>query len=417
MPEFKPFDYGRAVAQGQQNALRQAQMMDVAQNVQGRNMLSTLAQEGVTGVNKYNALIQEGRPDLARQEEVKDIEMQSAQLAQEGEKIKYVSDSTRNVFNQPSLDVWRQNMYNRGLAEPGELDDFENYDAVATQGLFRRMRGEAKNNLNQIVEHNARGQARERLFAGEEEVSRGEWYTPIQRIAQGSPDAWSKPAQAQIDKQLIGEQQLSDKLTTGMNFMLGHRDLFDIGSKMTAGVGNAIELLGIDPPEWMASEVKDMAQLDRYSLDIVNVMRKAITGAQASFSEIDKFILPMVRKGTDAKSRAFIRMQGAVMANEMAIVRLKQLKRQGYQVVSKPGSKTMVIEDASGNKKAVQDVMKLGSVPTFNKRKSQLMTQFAQGKKRADIPQQVQSQMYLEAMDIMAQEGYNMDVSRRDWVK
>lgn len=105
------------------------------------------------------------------------------------------------------------------------------------------------------------------------------------------------------------------------------------------------------------------------------------------------------------------------MANEMAIVRLKQLKRQGYQVVSKPGSKTMVIEDASGNKKAVQDVMKLGSVPTFNKRKSQLMTQFAQGKKRADIPQQVQSQMYLEAMDIMAQEGYNMDVSRRDWVK
>jgi len=417
MPEFKPFDYGQAVAQGQQNALRQAQMMDVTQNVQGRNMLNTLAQEGVTGANKYNALVQEGRPDLARQEQAKDMQMQTAQLSQDSAKLKYVSDSTRNVFNQPSLDAWKQNMYDRGLAEPGELADFDTYDPVATQGLFRRMRGEAKNNLNQIVEHNARGQARERLYAGEEEVGRGEWYTPIQRIAQGSPDAWSKPAQTKIEKQLIDERQLSDKLTNGMNFMLGHRDLFDIGSKMTAGVGNAIELLGVDPPEWMAKEVKDMAQLDRYSLDIVNVMRKAITGAQASFSEIDKFILPMVRKGTDAKSRAFIRMQGAVMANEMAIVRLNQLKRQGYQVVSKPGSQTMVVQDANGNKQSVQDVMKLGSVPTFNKRKSQLMEQMAQGKKRADIPQKIQSQMYLEALDVMAKEGYNMDVSRKDWVK
>ena len=49
MAEFKPFNYGQAVAQGQANALRGKQIRDSVRGEQGRNMLNDAARSGMTG--------------------------------------------------------------------------------------------------------------------------------------------------------------------------------------------------------------------------------------------------------------------------------------------------------------------------------------------------------------------------------
>jgi hypothetical protein len=194
-----------------------------------------------------------------------------------------------------------------------------------------------------------------------------------------------------------------------------NQNLFDLGSRMSAGVGNAMEYIGIDAPEYLRKEVKGMADLKTYTLNIANGIRKETTGAASSYKELDKFIYPLVAVATDGKTRAIKRMQALTQFNELTTVRLNQLLNDGYKVVSKQGDKTMRVKSPDGKVIAVDKSFPLSSIPSYNKRKGQLLSAMAQGKKPSDFDEQQRVDMFNEVQSAMAQEGYNTDVSRAGW--
>jgi len=242
------------------------------------------------------------------------------------------------------------------------------------------------------------------------EVGRG-----IKSQATGSYDSFSRGATVDVEKQLTKNLLARDKITTGINFVMQNQDLFDVGSRLSAGVGNALEFVGVDAPAFLRDEVGKMADLKTYSLNIANGIRKETTGAASSYKELDKFIYPLVSVATDGKTRAIKRMQSLVMFNELTTVRLNKLLRDGYKVTSKQGDKTMTLRGPSGRSVAVQKAFPLSSIPTFNLRKGQLLDQQAKGKKPSDFSEQDKNAMYQSVMNKMAREGYNTDVSRRGW--
>jgi len=242
------------------------------------------------------------------------------------------------------------------------------------------------------------------------EVGRG-----IKSQATGSYDSFSRGATVDVEKQLTKNLLARDRITTGINFVMQNQDLFDVGSRLSAGVGNALEFVGVDAPAFLRDEVGKMADLKTYSLNIANGIRKETTGAASSYKELDKFIYPLVSVATDGKTRAIKRMQSLVMFNELTTVRLNKLLRDGYKVTSKQGDKTMTLRGPSGRSVAVQKAFPLSSIPTFNLRKGQLLDQQAKGKKPSDFSEQDKNAMYQSVMNKMAREGYNTDVSRRGW--
>jgi len=242
------------------------------------------------------------------------------------------------------------------------------------------------------------------------EVGRG-----IKSQATGSYDSFSRGATVDVEKQLTKNLLARDKITTGINFVMQNQDLFDVGSRLSAGVGNALEFVGVDAPAFLRDEVGKMADLKTYSLNIANGIRKETTGAASSYKELDKFIYPLVSVATDGKTRAIKRMQSLVMFNELTTVRLNKLLRDGYKVTSKQGDKTMTLRGPSGKSVAVQKAFPLSSIPVFNIRKGQLLDQAAKGKKPSDFSEQDKKAMYQSVMNEMAREGYNTNVSRRGW--
>lgn len=227
--------------------------------------------------------------------------------------------------------------------------------------------------------------------------------------------ASTKGTVTDLQKQLTKNLLSKDKITTGVNFIMDNQQLFDLGSKMSAGVGNAMQFIGIDAPDFLKKEVSDMADLKTYTLNIANGIRKESTGAASSFKELDKFIYPLVSVATDGKTRAIKRMQSLVQFNELTTVRLKNLLADGYQVVSRQGDKTMRVESPDGKVIAVDKAFPLSSIPSYKKRKGDLLKIMAQGKKPSEFSEQQRSDMFNEVQNELSREGYNTDVFRTGW--
>lgn len=243
-----------------------------------------------------------------------------------------------------------------------------------------------------------------------EEVSRG-----IKSQATGSYGSFGKTGKNDIEKRLTSNLLSKDRITTGIQFVMKNQHLFDAGSKMSAGIGNAMELIGIDAPDFLKKEVQGMADLKTYSLNILNPIRKEVTGAAASYKELDKYIAPLVSVATDGKTRAIKRMQALVMFSELTTVRLNRLLKNGYQVSSKQGDKTMVIKGPDGKSMAVDKAFPLSSIPSHKARKGELLKQFAKGKSPDQFSDQDKQAMFKAAMEQMTKEGYNTDVPRKGW--
>ena len=230
-----------------------------------------------------------------------------------------------------------------------------------------------------------------------------------------APGELTKPAVTSLQKQLAKNLLSKDKITTGINFIMKNQNLFDLGSRMSAGVGNAMEYIGIDAPEYLRKEVEGMADLKTYTLNIANGIRKETTGAASSYKELDKFIYPLVAVATDGKTRAIKRMQALTQFNELTTVRLNQLLNDGYKVISRQGDKTMRVKSPDGKVIAVDKSFPLSSIPSYSQRKGQLLSTMAQGKKPSDFSEQQRVDMFNEVQNAMTQEGYNTDVSRAGW--
>lgn len=242
------------------------------------------------------------------------------------------------------------------------------------------------------------------------EVGRG-----ISTRVTAAPGDLTKPTVTSLQKQLAKNLLSKDKITTGMNFIMKNQNLFDLGSRVSAGVGNLMEYIGVDAPEYLKKEVEGMADLKTYTLNIANGIRKETTGAASSYKELDKFIYPLVAVATDGKTRAIKRMQALTQFNELTTVRLNQLLNDGYKVVSKQGDKTMRVESPDGKIVAVDKSFPLSSIPSYNKRKGQLLSEMAQGKSPSDFSEQQRIDMFNEVQSAMTLEGYNTDVSRTGW--
>lgn len=182
MAEFRPFDYGAAVAQGQQNALRGVSMRNAARDIQGQNALGQLAQQGVTGADKYNALNQMGRPDIVRQEQAKDLQMKAGQL-------QYIANASRRVYDQESFDQWKSQLAALGTKSIDEINaEFGMEYNTRLQNRLRQMRGESKGVISKLIQNFPGGYAQDIFQQDGQVIREGPLYdrwTPSQRGAGG----------------------------------------------------------------------------------------------------------------------------------------------------------------------------------------------------------------------------------------
>lgn len=180
MPEFRPFDYGQAVAQGQANALRAAQMGEVVREVQGRNMLSELAKRGIEGPAKLDILNRSGRPDLAERE-------QGKMMQREIDRRKMFIEGSRFIRDQNSYERFIQNSERLGLAQPGEIQQlFGNQWTPDMETRLRKLRGDFNYQIQQLTTNLPQGRARDDRYQGGVLMERGpeyERFSPRQRGA------------------------------------------------------------------------------------------------------------------------------------------------------------------------------------------------------------------------------------------
>lgn len=229
------------------------------------------------------------------------------------------------------------------------------------------------------------------------------------------PGDLTKPAVTSLQKQLTKNLLSKDKITTGVNFIMENQNLFDLGSRVSAGAGNLMEYVGVDAPEYLKKEVRGMTNLNTYTLNIANEIRKESTGASASYKELKNYVYPLVSVATDGKTRAILRAQALTQFNELTTVRLNKLLNDGYKTVSKQGDKIMRVKSPEGKIVAVDKSFPLSSIPSYNKRKGQLLSEMAQGKSPSDFSEQQRIDMFNEVQSAMTLEGYNTDVSRTGW--
>jgi len=145
MANFQPFNYGTAVAQGQRNALRQADMQTEAARIEQRNVLADLSSYGLEGADMTQALRKRGQPALARKMQAENVQQKAAEL-------RLMSDSSRKVFDADSFTAWKQEMEQTGIAKPGEMDTFlgAEYDAKTVQKKLRQLRGQVRGDIKKL---------------------------------------------------------------------------------------------------------------------------------------------------------------------------------------------------------------------------------------------------------------------------
>ena len=116
MAEFRPFNYGEAVNQGQTNALNAEKLREGVRKAQGRNMLANLAAQNVTGSEAINYLNQQGRPDVAQV-------YQKQQAEKDKIKYEYMKRNEWGVNDQASWNAFNDKALADGILTPEEREE------------------------------------------------------------------------------------------------------------------------------------------------------------------------------------------------------------------------------------------------------------------------------------------------------
>lgn len=112
MPEFRPFDYGAAVGQGQQNALMQMQAQQAAQQIREQNAIKQL----MSSSNPQAALRAGGFTQQAQ-----DLAMKNAEFQLKG--LEYVKKFAPTISSEGQYQSFKENAEQMGFSKPGVLPD------------------------------------------------------------------------------------------------------------------------------------------------------------------------------------------------------------------------------------------------------------------------------------------------------
>lgn len=246
------------------------------------------------------------------------------------------------------------------------------------------------------------------------ELMPGATYAPSTQETFARSDSFTKGAQTQLDKdamtQLANRDAINNLVTTYNDFTTAGYEknkITDLGS----GVGNFIESWGGKLPEGWAEQNKSYDDLNVAMGRGMDAYRKIVTGGQASFQEIDKFVKNRVPNEGDAKTRFESKLKAVIEIDEISSIRLAKLKKDGWVYagsVGKGDNKTAMVSK-DGQKVPIEKAMSLDMIPRYEDRRNQIMTSLAKGRSRSEIPQEERRQMAQETMKMLNAEGYNTD--------
>ena len=135
-PRIQGPDIGAAIEQGQGNALRSYQLREGIREVQGRNMLDSLAKRNdLTDAQKVETLNQSGRSDMA--EKFKADQMKKAQYAMEG-----IKRGAMFVNDEESFKHWMRTSIDAGYSKPEKWIQNIGVDYEKAKPVLARLRGE-----------------------------------------------------------------------------------------------------------------------------------------------------------------------------------------------------------------------------------------------------------------------------------
>jgi hypothetical protein len=130
MPDFRPFNYAQAVQSGQNVAMNALKLREGVRGIQGRNILSGLSAQGLTGFQKYNALQQAGFGGLAQEEQTRELKVNEL-------KSNYAKSQLERVGSYETFMSMADSLETQGVATRQQTmdkfditDDPASYDAA-----------------------------------------------------------------------------------------------------------------------------------------------------------------------------------------------------------------------------------------------------------------------------------------------
>jgi len=405
MAEFKPFNYAEAVQSGQQVAANALKLREGVRGVQGQNVLSDVASRGLTGVQKYNALQQAGRPDLAQAERVKDI--QESTLKEE-----WTKSQLEGVYDQATYDAMVENVES-AFGERGAIKKRfgESYTDAKT-GLDQLLGREKEDTVSYGDFIEIPGQPN---FVGQKD-SKGKWINIKKKtditdtVSEMKARELSKGMTTHTQKKMGGALNFRDQLSNLYKFSKKHENLHDVGSYLTQAITNYAEKFGLSPPEEWKKETSNWNELNNRTRTVVDAIRAETTKSAASFKELDQFLKPRTPQSDDGLTKFNAKMKGLLEYEESTTIRTKMLLERGFTFggrVGKGENSQVLYSDADGNLRPIEQIMPLEAVPTHNERRAEILKELAGGRRVKDIPPDEMKQLKLQTISKLKAEGYN----------
>lgn len=138
MAQFQPFDYGRAVQRGTQNALATLQTRGAANEMQRQQAIRGAFQGGASNEQAANALRKQGYGMAANELTRMSEERRSRRISSELEGMQFIAATAPMARDDRSWQAVKRKWENLGIADPGELPD--QYDPQLVQALSGKAR-------------------------------------------------------------------------------------------------------------------------------------------------------------------------------------------------------------------------------------------------------------------------------------
>jgi hypothetical protein len=155
MPDFRPFNYAQAVQSGQQVAMNALKLREGVRGIQGRNILSDISAQGLTGFQKYNALQQAGFGGLAQEEQTRELKVAELKSNYAKSQLERVSSYETFTSMARSLDEQGVAPYQTTMDKFGVTEEGDYSQAIIDKFLGRKADVEkasaAQKKMNELI--------------------------------------------------------------------------------------------------------------------------------------------------------------------------------------------------------------------------------------------------------------------------
>lgn len=349
MPQFQPFDYGRAIQQGTQNALSALQARQGINTLKrNRAIRQTGQQAAADGSYSFdehaNALRKMGYVQAANTLTQQAHQNRSNRISTALEGMQFIAATAPMARDQQSYEQVVSRWQELGLVNPGELP--EQYDPT----LLRSLQGKAEDRLSasdlvKVMVPGADGEPRAAWVRADQAIGLQPYQEPDSGMSFSvGPDGTVHFTQGgegligKTDKEASGDQFSAQKQLARLRDI---REQFDpsyleVPTRFVQGWNALAEKLSItDLTEDEKGKLRQFTQFKQSTLRNLNLVIRALSGAAMTVQEAERIKPTLPNAGTglldgDSPTQFKAKLDNATAMMEASIRRLQYLRSEGF---------------------------------------------------------------------------------------